>query len=176
MFVYDAQDFSFVSGDPGAAALQLTDIPEGMDLSDSGPCARALVPGKEDPALRLLGQDLDEALTALRAPFDSEWFPGGEAWQTEAALLRGTDLVSTDGRTVDKVLILELVPQGTALTPGDAPEGAVTRPLTPDEQDLADTDEARAVCYEKDGILYTCYFDLNDTFLFVLCERAVQID
>lgn len=168
VFYYDKTDFSFISGAPGAAALKLSSL-QGMDQIF---LEKAAVPDQPDIALDCLGKELDEVLAALSAPFDSSWFPGGEAWQVEAPLYRGTSLISEDGQTVTKLMCREFVPCGTALSPEELPADALKRDLDPDEQELAETAQGLSARYEKDGIIYTCLYDANGSFLLVLCERA----
>ncbi len=170
VFYYDPDQFSFVSGAPGAIALSLHDI-EGIDSSETGFCTKALVPGKADPALSLLGAGLDETLSSLRAPFDSEWFPGGEEWRVEEALFRGTGIVSTDGCTVTGLTFRVFFPEGTESSAISVPEGSLFRPFTPEESDYLNTEEGKALQYEKNGIRFICFFDSEDALTLVFCEK-----
>lgn len=171
VFYYPADQFSFVSGAPGAAALSIRDI-GGIDSSENSFCAKAMVPGKADPAFSLLGTDLEETLSSLRAPYDSEWFPGGEEWYVEEALFRGTGIVSTNGSTVTGLSFRVFFPAGTVFSCNAAPENSLLRSLTPEESGYLDTDNGKALQYEKDDIRFTCFFDREDTLILVFCEKS----
>lgn len=173
VFYYASDRFSFVSGTPGAIALSLRDM-EGIDSSENSFCAKALIPGKADPAISLLGASLEETLSSLRAPFDSEWFPEGEEWHVEEALFRGTGIISTDGCTVTALSFREFFPEGTVFSPGSALEGSLNRPFTPEESDYLDLQEGKALQYEKNGIRFTCFFDREDALTLVLCEKGTN--
>ena len=153
IFLYDAGDFSFVSGFPGAAAFSEKEL---SGIAGKTACFdRALSPGLPDPALSLIGQELEPVLSSLRAPYDSDWFPDGEAWNVEAPLFRGTRIVSRDGgQTVTDVLITVFFPEGTpsaSSPPGEAADGTLL-PLLPEGTVLQSQ-------YTENDLCYTCFYD-----------------
>lgn len=169
-FCYDAAAFSFISGFSGAITLCLADI-EGM----SGITDSALNPDAADPAVWLLGQDLQQSLDACRTPFDAAYYPGGEAWTVEKSDLRGTWLISTDGgQTVTHVLIGVFYPREAAKDINSLPADASVLPLDADTAELLLTVPGTAAVYTLHDLMYTCYYNTEGTLHSVLVQKIPE--
>lgn len=120
IFYYDHEALCFLSGWSGEVLVPYSvvadclgaDSPAARFAADAGKAGgekilSALEAGRLPGFPVTVGEDLEAALERLRTGIDPAWWPGGEAYETEDARMRGALVVSLDGTGKADALVIE---------------------------------------------------------------------
>lgn len=116
---YERDQLSFLSGFSGAVHFRFSELEPYFDLSEGGYLHGLMTEEKQSGFLsglgdrNCLGWPLETALKRFRSTIDSEYYPGGAAYEVEDPVLRGARLLTDESEeTVLGILVSNLDDNG----------------------------------------------------------------